>query len=322
MTGPNSEQDISNEQFLNSYLDYGCWLRVVTSRQQLDVIENKNSSELQKLAALASFYQTAGLVVEDALSMHIAWSLWQLDKSKSLPDILERLSLRLSSPKGDLPESYASDIKQKYITTKKRVDIYPRQYLNDLLSLSDEELPATFGINWKRHPSVKLVPPELRLFWNNLGHYIRGCVEPLASPKGALLASCYNKIKHGPQLTIMAPAAAAKYRGFEYPDVEHFMQEPTIRLLLQGSRTQETPEETQANERVAPFLVADAPNMRRWFFQQIAHTSNALYINGTWIFNTTYIDRKRPFKIESPELLSIISEQGTHLNRTFNMNIE
>lgn len=316
--GPKTEQAISNEQFLNSYLDVVCWLRLLSSRQYLSVVEDRKSSKLEKLAAVASFYQTAGLLVEDALGMFVAWSLWALDKSKLLVDILERVSLRLGEPRTTLAPTYAPEVQDKYLRTDKRFHVYARAYLTQLTRVHDDDLPRIFGVNWKRHPSVKLVPKDQRPVWDRLGYYMRGGLEPLLDPKGALLASCYNKIKHGPQLVVMSPLSATLNRGFRVDSESRTESEATIRLLLSGARTQETPEEQRDNVRIAPFLVLDAQNIRRWFFQQIVHTSNVLYTIGTWIFNTTFVDSKRPLVIRSAELEQIIRDQAKHMHRTFN----
>lgn len=316
--GPRTEQAISNDQFLNSYLDVACWLRLLSSRQYLSVVEDRKSSKLEKLAAVASFYQTAGLVVEDALSMFVAWSLWALDKSKLLADILERVSPRLGEPGTTLPPTYAREIQHKHLSTDKRLDVYARAYLTQLMSVPDDDLPRIFGVNWKKHPSVRLVPKDQRPEWDRMGCHMRAGLEPLLDLKGALLASCYNKIKHGPQLVVMSPSSAQLNRGFEVDSESGAQSEPTIRLLLSGARTQETPEEQRDSVRIAPFLVLDAQNIRRWYFQQIVHTSIVLYTVGTWIFNTTFVNSRRPLAIRSSELEQILRDQAEHLHRTFN----
>ena len=164
----------------------------------------------------------------------------------------------------------------------------------------DDDLPRIFGVNWKKHPSVKLVPRDQRPIWDRMGYYIRSYLDPLVNPKGELLASCHNKIKHGPQLVVMSPAPAASGRGLVIDANDGPLSETTIRLLLRGARTQETLEEAEHNVRIAPFLPLDAQNLRRWYFQQIVHTSIALYTHGTWVFNTTFITRKRSLALARP----------------------
>lgn len=315
--GPRGEPDIGTEEFLASYLDYTCWLRVISSHKQFLALSDLKTSKLERLASLGAFYQMAGLVVEDALSMYIAWSLWSRERSRSIADILARVALRLAEPKSRLPDTYARDIQRRCLETDKRLDVYAREYLSQLMLTRDVDLPSQFGIRWRRNPSIKLVPKELRAMWDGLGYYVRSCLEPLVMSKGALLAACYNKIKHGPQMVVMSPGVAAQRRGITGLTGDGLEGEPTLRLLLQGSRTQETDAESVDKLRVAPFLPLDTANIRRWFFQQIVHTTNALFITGTWIFNTNFIDRKRKFRVEAPEVVSIVRDQSIHLDRTF-----
>lgn len=307
-----AEPPISNDVFLSSFLEFGCWLRVVQSRRLLSVLEDRSSTDLESMAALASFYQNAGLIVEDALTMYLAWSLWSLDKARNLADILERLNLRLSEPKKAIGPGYVVSVQKSYLENDKRLDVYPRPYLSELLQKEGGELSRALGIEWKRNPSVKLVPPVHRQFWDRLDDFIREASLPLVDSKGALLAACFNKIKHGPQLVAMAPNAAAAARGLEEGQTGTIESKPTIRLLLAGSRTQEMDEELECGARVAPFLLNDPANIRRWFFQQIVHTANSLYVTGTWIFNSTYIHAKRSHSIEREELRSIVEEQEHH----------
>jgi hypothetical protein len=294
---------------------------MISARQQLGILEDKSSGELEKIAALALFYQIAGMVVEDALSTYVGWSVWSKNKAALIPDILERLSLRLSEPPKAVSATYPGEIFEKFSVTEKRVDVYARAYLSEVTKASDFDLPASFGINWKRNPSVKLVAKDELPMWNSLGPYMRECINPLMNAKGALLAMCNNKIKHGPQVLVASIAEAGISRGFNLDQVTDAATLKTIRLLPNGSRVQETDDEFSNHIRAAPFLLMDAANMRRWFFQHIVHTANSMYIHGTWLYNTNFQDEKRPLSKIPNEAMRIIKEQGPHLNRTFGINV-
>ncbi|EKS9883922.1 hypothetical protein BTK96_000826 [Burkholderia pyrrocinia] len=318
--GPIAEPAITSKQFLDSFLEYGCWLRPLAAWSHLQAFERKNARELESLASLGSFYQLAGQVVEDALTMLVAWSIWGSDKQESLPDIVERLQLRLSaSSKSPIGLGYVESIQQKISKTSKRVDVHPREYLGELLTRKDDALPGSFGIAWKRNPSVKLIPKNVLPIWQNLAHFIRDGITPLLDSRGSLLAACYNKIKHGPQVVVCSPLDIARSRGLEVRPDDLPLKNLSIRLLLKGSRVQETDEEQEAAERIAPFLFDDADNMRRWFFQQIIHTTNLLHAVGTFAFNTNYIDSKRHFSVSRAEVVEMIESQGNHLKRTFSI---
>src|SRR4249919_3511248 len=92
--GPTSEPNLTSKEYLSSFLEYACWLRPLSARGHLQVLEDKQSRELEKLAALTSFAQLAGQITEDAMTTYVAWSIWSHDKDRSLPDILKRLSMR------------------------------------------------------------------------------------------------------------------------------------------------------------------------------------------------------------------------------------
>lgn len=309
--GRDPEAPITSKEYLSSYLEHACWLRLLSAKRVLGVLEESKSSDLERLAAVASFSQLAGQITEDALTTYVAWSIWAADRDLRLPDIFARLSLRMSSPSKRLTPDYISDIHRKMSETEKRVDVYPREYLAMILSQPDDRLPLMLGINWKKHPSVKLVPPEMRPFWDAMGSYVRGTIQPLIDPKGQLLSSTYNKIKHGPQLIVMSIGESALRRGHNSSSVES-LDRSGIRLLLDGSRVQETPEELEDSVRCAPFLVDDIANARRWFFQQMVHQVNALYALGTWLFNTTYIDDKREFSVRE-EIQELVRSQREHM---------
>lgn len=290
---------------------------MISVRHSLLIVANEKSSSLERLAAMANFYQTAGAVVEDALSTYIAWSLWAYDKSKLIPDILERITLKLGEPRSAVNLNYELEIKKKYLETTKKIDIYARDYLQLLLKNTDHDLPNIFGIEWKKNPSVKLVPKNLLSSWNSLGSNIRECLMPLVDSNGGVLASCNNKIKHGPQITIMPMLNAFNARGLPTGDLAALDNLDTIRLLLNGARVQETADETIHAHRAAPFLLPDAANMKRWFFQQIVHLSNILYIHGTWLYNSNFKDQQRKFRIERKEIRDIILEQEAHIEVTY-----
>lgn len=182
-TGTTPEPDLTNQQFLASFLDYSCWLRPLAAKQSLSIVQQTSAGKLDKLAALAAFYQTAGLAVEDALTMYIAWSLWSHNKSQSIPTILERLFLRLNEPSHVLAATYATDVAHRMLNSDKRVDVYARAYLTQVMNVSDKKLPNAFGIAWKLNPSVKLVRRDMLPSWNKLGEHMEGEYTSLSGPK-------------------------------------------------------------------------------------------------------------------------------------------
>jgi hypothetical protein len=317
--GSTPEARVPNDQFLDSFLEYGCWFRSVAAYAHFQTLTEVKSKPIQRLAALTAFYQLAGQAIEDSLTNLIAWSVWADDKNASLPDILERLSLRFNVPDKEVGENYCSDVKAKFRNSSKRVDVFPRDYLRMALdSERDIELPNFFGIEWKKHPSVKVAPPKVRSFWDQLPFYIREFITPLTEDRGAMLAACYNKVKHGPQLVVSSPAEGALARGQPINVVQkEVLNELSVRLLMDGGRTQETAEEVTKSIRVAPFLIDDRKNIKQWYYQQLVHNASGLFMLGTFVFNTTFRDKKRKFTAPNDFLEAIVAEQQVHVRQTF-----
>ena len=205
------------------------------------------------------------------------------------------ISLRFSSPTKPLGASYAEAVREKFFASSKRVDVYPREYFNSIADVPDAALPAVFGIPWKRTPSVKDVPRSQRRQWDVLPRALRELLRVSLGSNGELLASCYNKMKHGPQLIFCDPTETARRRGHREELIDN--ASPTIRLLLDGSRTQETQEESARSERVSPFLYGDVDNAGRWLFQSLvlhsAHRGRGLALISRACFTSGTRARRR-----------------------------
>lgn len=313
--GPTPEPDIDNRTFLQSYLDVGVWLRVVAAASQIDILRSKQSSKLQKLSALTVFYQQAGLQAEDTLSNLVAWSVWSHDRNQNLADLLHRTSLRLSQcPSSQCSDNGALAVRERFLHSTKRVEIYAQEYLRSLASMPDSKLPAFFGIPWKRHPSVHSVRPNQRKWWDTLPATVRQLIDVLGGRNSDLLASCHNKMKHGPQMVFADPTDVAGARGHPRA-LPNGSIEPSIRLLLKGARTQETNEEFDKSARVAPFLYGDSENARRWLYESFLHTGIVMSACGTWIFNFNFPDARRELFPDDPFVGSLFRDQAEYLRR-------
>jgi len=250
ISGEKMEPDIATKAYLESFLEYGCWLRPLVAYEHLQIFENPDSSTLQRMSSLMLFYQIFGQVFEDALTNYVAWSLWALDKDQSLPNIIGKLALRMSEPRSPIESGHIKDAYEQAKKGGKRINVYARAYLDELLRDRDSSVAIRIGINWKKFPSVKLVPKCMKPLWDDLDNRIRDGIEYLTDKKGALLATCYNKIKHGPQLIIMNPSIVAENRGLLDEKME-FPNEHMIRLLCKGARVQETHEELNSSPNIA-----------------------------------------------------------------------
>lgn len=317
--GPIAERPIGNQAFMESFLDNGVWLRATAAHCHLKVLQDAVATRLERFGSLAAFYEQIGLSVEDTMTNLVAWSVWSMDKTRNLADLIDRLTLRLGRPNNkDLGASYVNEIRNKLLTTEKHVNVFPREYLSNLLVLYSKTLPQQFGIPWKRYPSVKLVPKYAEEQWAKLPEQLRDGIEALTKPGGEMLAACYNKLKHGPQAVFMSPVAVCVARGYP-PELafDGMRDEPTVRLLLDGARTQDTQEEVVAGRRAAPFVIDDPDNAKRFFFQVVLHNANMLSVVGTWLFNSTFTEAKRDFSSKHDYVNRLLVEQQQHLNNTF-----
>ena len=162
------EPPISNESFLRNYLEVGVWIRCLAMQSHILTLASERASRLERLSASAGMYQQIGLGVEDAVATLIAWSIWSHERSTSLADITAQVLLR-SEPKG-LPykSGEMEGIKRKF-AEKKKVHVEGRRYLRALVDgIEASNVPGLFGIDWKPHPSIKLVSKPEMEFWTLL----------------------------------------------------------------------------------------------------------------------------------------------------------
>lgn len=146
------------------------------------------------------------------------------------------------------------------------------------------------GIPWKEVPSVKLVPKDQIPLWKALPHLSKEMLRTLADRKSILLATSYNKLKHGPQMVVMSPyQRAVEQRGLpETPesargqiDVLH------VRLLFDGARTQETQSDLDESTRVAPFLIHQ-PDVIEGVMINHATAAHSMRMLAYWLYRCVF----------------------------------
>ena len=311
-SGPKSEPPIGNKAFLESHLDHGIWLRVMSAAAIVEALRQPKLTMLQKLSLVTEFFQLAGAAHEDSLANWISWSIWSKDKSRSLPRILNRLQLRFSKFKGT-EANHFSETRKKVLETGKRVDVYPGVYLQGLLSNTKKDwLPSEFGIPWKPHASRKgFNSDELYAFWQKLPMNISETIVPLIEDQRNLISALYNKIKHGPQLMVFEdPVSCLEGRGFTSDQISDIFRNmgPQIRLLTDGDRTQESQDEINNHIRVAPFLRGDFANLFRCLNDILLQNATMLGVVGTFIFNATFPDSKRFILVKDEALIEVAPE--------------
>ena len=188
-----SEPPVENAEFLDSFLRYGAWLRLIAANQHREVLARENSSQLQRYSSAIAFYQTLGMQSEDIVANLVAWAAWAKSPNSRLADLHKRIFLGTS----------------------------------DVVSFLGAE----------------------------------------GSP---FLTASYNKLKHGPQMVVANIRDVVAKRGVEADVITTmFPQGDYIRILFDGSRTQEEKEDITGGKRVAPFLLHDAEAINDQFFKKM-----------------------------------------------------
>jgi hypothetical protein len=132
-----------------------------------------------------------------------------------------------------------------------------------------------------------MVPKRYWKTWHGLPGEIRARLETLTDPKNQFISACHNKIKHGPQVVIQSLSSAVSARVHEVDRHITNEDEATIRVLLKGARTQESQNELDQGERVAPFLILNNSNLRRIYADTVA-TIVGLYDLVIFAFNSSF----------------------------------
>lgn len=303
--GPEPERPISNADFLDGYLKLGVWLRVLPAHQQLQTLKAPNATNLMCLCASAAFFEQMGMFCEDAVCTLVAWTVWAQNPNIGLADLLNVCNVKRERGVKDRSGSYLDDLRAKFRRGTGRVNVDPLPFLGALAALPDAEVLRQLGILWTRQPLVQMAAPKLRHEWESLPKVVRDLLTILADPKGSLLTSCFNKIKHGPQVGHMdMRQVALERRRHDSRQKHRFPTGPHLRILLHGTRTQERQEEVAAGERVAPFLVHHPHCVEELFFGVILHSALALSLLGGWLYRLAF--QAEPPSLD-PMTLSIVS---------------
>ena len=263
------EPPISNQDFLQSLVSYGCWPRIVAANNNRITLCDAASTELERYAAISSFYENVGMLIEDVVSGLVIWPAWAQDRGSCLADMNERLIISDGQDHKDKSRPYREEIAESLAKkTTKRVRVNPSLYLSSVFELTDEQIVRWLGIPWKHNPSVKMVPRSGLDQWHRLPNTI-GDLRRMLSENSQLIVSCYNKLKHGPQLVISSVRDALLARGDK--NGHRLADTKYVRLLFDGAKT-----ENGGELHVAPFL-----------FHQ-PYCVNAVFHQCVWPLAVTY----------------------------------
>jgi hypothetical protein len=297
------EPPVCNRAFLQAFVETGAWIRVANSFSHLEVLKSENSSDIQRLSALVGLYEQAALQAEDVLSNLIVWSYWSKDHSQNIADLLSRVMLK-EEPSVD---NYKELIEKRFSdVSKKRVYVDPRRYLTAVAKVSASSLPSQFGIPWKQNPRASDVPNNEREWWNSFPSDLSAWLEDILNPMNGLVRNMHNKIKHGPQLIVTSLLEVGLSRGYSDDGAKPDVGRSTIRVLLDGSRTQETDREFADNATAAPILVPDIRNAETMFTHLIRNNAWHLANMAEWIFRFAFRESRPSFSIDDRFLRNVL----------------
>ena len=275
------EPGISNDEFLDSLDTIGVWLRVLAAYDSLERYASPDSTQAQRLAALSNIYLQLGAQLEDQAVSLIAFSVWAKNRDLVLADLFYRVFI--TRPKKPMPRSEIRAVHAELKTdspTSVRVD--QRAFFREVAEMTDAAIVEFFlGYDWRAVPSVKLIPKQHIEVWKGLpGEFRRMAGSFYDEGQSPRLTAAYNKLKHGPQLTLQNPVDRARRFGSS-PDIAaqlaryHALDKPGVRLLFAGARTRREPADGDVAS-VAPFLIDDEGAVNKIFFETMVHQAGLL----------------------------------------------
>lgn len=284
------EPPVSSQDFLRSYYEYGARLRIVPAFDLYNKLRTQPLTRFERFSVTAALYQTIGMMHEDFTVTLFAWAAWAKNRPCRLADIYKQTFLTTAEQPSPPGQPYHEQCIAAQAASSKAVRVNPHQFLTSLGALSGEALLNALGIPWTDYPPVELVPNERRKEWKLLPSIFKDVVEAASGESGALLTISYNKLKHGPQMVVMNPhAVAIDRRGFTAEQMKDYptADEPFIRLLFDGSRTQEESGEMDAGQRVAPFLIHHPAALEEVTINVIAN-AHSMGVLAQWLYRCVF----------------------------------
>ena len=137
--GPQPEARVSNRDYLESLVKYGCWIRAIAADENRARLAQDEATSLERFSAIVSFYQQIGMLVEDMLTSLIGWVVFASDNSTVLADLNERLTLSPGQKLSKATRRYHEAIVSEFQHPTKRVRVDPFAFIASLSAL-----PKTF----------------------------------------------------------------------------------------------------------------------------------------------------------------------------------
>ena len=280
---PDSHENIGNDEFLLSYLRFGVWMRYALAYEQVLKLRS-NSDPFDRMCATAAFYTAFGALLEDVTAMLVSWMVWESAPDSNLADTLYLTSLRKDTKAK--PSVLYVDKNIASLVGMKATPIDIGCFAESLNMTSPVEVLKRIGIDWKRIPSVKMAKSDRELiFWSMLPKKVEDVLERLTNSGVHHLRGAYNKIKHGPQLTICD--LAEHFRGHAKTSAQmtdnlqrRGLSPETLRILFRGSDTRLD----HATDTPCTICLDDDFEAVGANFGRVVHPlAKNMYLFGSWI---------------------------------------
>lgn len=308
------ESKLSNEAYLESYIRFGAWLRLVTAYEQLELLKTSGLEALRRMSAVVATYQQVGMLLEDLATSFVAWTVWARQPAAFIADVLGRISL-VREDKAD-----KSLVNVEYVEARLRlltdrlgvVRIEPARFFAGVHALGGREALALMGLDWKHTPSVKVAKDGLLLDqWRKLPASMEFLAHLLSHNGATELGSIFNKAKHGPQLVVEDLMERLREMGVTDSQltsmrkgVDPSLPNETVRILFRGANLSQQEDGTRSTTYLDDYV----PAIEQVVYRQMYMPTKAMWLVANWI-------ARRKFAREWTEPSHIHRELESQLSR-------
>jgi hypothetical protein len=309
--GKQPELPISNLDYLKSYERFGLWMRVLNAYNHMLALEAAPLDGLTRIGSIAGLMEQHGMFMEDVTSIVMVLCAWSKRRDRLIPDLLRGLSIK-NGPIDERPNARPyHEVALESLVSRGRGVINPRQFFASVDALSVDAQARLLGIDGPEN--IGSLDNEDQARWRKFGESISTVFHDVGRRINQLAATAYNKIKHGPQAIVCNMRAVVLQRDAHPSLAELFEPDHLhLRLLFDGARTQETPEDTNADppKPVAPFLPDDQDNVVRLVLRMMA-TAASLQPVVQWILHTEFKWRRTAER--DPDLAAMLEALKTRI---------
>ena len=286
--GRTAEPSITDEEMLQSFITYGAFLRVLAAWNQVHVLRKPESTEAEKIAASAAFYQQLSLFLEDALATFLAWGLWKRSGGR-LADKYAAISFRRDSSSFQKALAFSELVSALTCRKQSKTVIAPAVLGKSLAATDPAVLLNTIGVSWKPYAAAPLRRGRQSGEWTQLFNQTKSLCETLGQDAIRRLTEYHNKIKHGPQVIIQSPFEVLERRGLSASEASTkqlgLLPVGYLRILLAGSRVERNEYEERERIRIAPFVIhAPASYIEHRFFGTLVFGAFTLRLVALWVY--------------------------------------